>query len=343
MSNPVRASLRLTAAGVLLTVVPAFLVGATPSQAVTPRPAAATTAADIDAASAKVVVATYNIHKSSSGEYAWADRREDIADSILGATPDVIALEEATPASVTVGEVKRKQYDDVLYLLNKGGGNYGFVAKGDYTNGTKVAYDTDKLTVVDQGSKILKKKGAQRRYAVWAIFRTTSGARFFFVATHLEPGGASKKLNAVRITQAKQIVALIKAENKGYPVVVAGDLNSSRTIKPYNGPYQAFTKATVGNLVDPLDNAVASKAAGANAIAETMVDVNYNSANKWREAAPKAPSTWKVGTNVDYILVSHGDVEVSTYRTVVNVDADGNFVGGHAPSDHNMMVATLRF
>jgi endonuclease/exonuclease/phosphatase family metal-dependent hydrolase len=325
-----KTTLRVATAGALLSLLATTALAAPTSQAAVPA-ANVVAAADTDATSVSIKVATYNIHKSSSGP-SWSGRRDDVRDTILGQDPDVLALEEATPHRI--GGVR--QYDDILGLINNNTA-YKYVEAGTYTNGTKLAYDSDRFTVADSGAKILKKKGDQRRYAVWAILKETGGKKFFVVATHLEPGGASSKLNSVRITQAKQIISLIKDKNSGYPVVILGDMNSSRSIKPYNGQYLAFTR---GGYIDPLDNPAPNSAAGANAIAQTMVDVNFNSANKFQRTAPKAPASWRVGTNVDYIYVSSA-VSVTRFQTVVHVDSDGKFIGT-IPSDHNMLVATVR-
>lgn len=290
--------------------------------------------------SSGITVATYNIHKASSdgaGE-SWASRRDEVAQTIVRHAPDVIALAEATPKTVSSADGgSARQYNDLLELIDNRI-PYRFAAAGNYTNGTKLAYNADRLTLLAHGSKILRKLGSQRRYAVWATFGAPGGERFFVVATHLEPGRGSStttKYNTTRTRQAKQILALIAAENpKGHPVVVAGDFNSSRSTEPYNGPYLAFTR---GGLVDPLDNLKAGWDAGADAIAEKLVDVEYNSANKYSRVAPR--TKFRVGTNVDYVLVSP-DVRVSLYQTVLDVDAEGRFVGT-IPSDHNMVKAVI--
>lgn len=317
-----RSAIASVAAAIL--VAGLSLIAPTSSQAAVPEASVAA------GATISIKVATYNIHKSSSGP-SWASRREAVRDTILEQAPDIIALEEATPKRID----GVRQHDDILNLIDNQT-PYKYAAANEYTSGTKLAYDSSRFTVVSDGSKILKKRGSQRRYAVWAILKDTSGKKIFVVATHLEPGGASTKLNKVRIAQAKQILALVERENKGYPVVIAGDMNSSRSIKPYNGQYLAFTRA---GMIDPLDNPAPTRQSGVNAIAQTMIDVNFNSANKFLRTAPKAPASWRVGTNVDYIYVSSG-VKVSRFQTVVNVDDEGRFIGT-IPSDHNMLAATI--
>lgn len=290
-------------------------------------------------ASPGISVSAYNVHKASSGP-SWTDRRRAVAENITRQQPDVIALAEASPVSVvTPSGAKVKQYNDLLALINDDI-PYRFVAAGNYTNGTKLAYNSRRLTSLNEGSKALSQLGEQRRYAVWAVFSDkASGKRVFVVATHLEPGKGSATdttYNNARIAQAAEIVALAKAKNpKGHPVVVAGDFNSNRSTEPSNGPYDTLIAA---GLVDPLDNARAAWTTGSNAIAETMVGVEYNSANAFETRARR--TSFPIGTHVDYVLVSRG-VRVVQYRMVVDVDAAGDFVGT-IPSDHNQVSAVIR-
>ncbi|MCC6497584.1 MAG: endonuclease/exonuclease/phosphatase family protein [Propionibacteriaceae bacterium] len=335
---------RIGVLGTVLAVVAGASLAAAPTVSAASLPASGSPAALTAALplaetrSTAITVSAYNVHKSSSGP-SWSGRRAAVAKNLTDQEPDVIALAEATPASViSPSGAKVKQYNDLLALIDDDI-PYEFAAAGDYTNGTKLAYNSRRLTVLNEGSKILKKLGTQRRYAVWAVFADkTSGERVFVVATHLEPGKGSStvtKYNSTRITQAKQIVNLINDKNPmGHPVVIAGDFNSSRGTKPSNGPYNVFLKY---GFVDPLDNAKASWSTGANAIAESMPGVEYNSANHFERTA--ARTKFPIGTHVDYILVSKG-TRVAQYRMVVDVE-DGKFVGT-IPSDHNQVKAVVR-
>jgi endonuclease/exonuclease/phosphatase family metal-dependent hydrolase len=288
-------------------------------------------AATKTASSTGISVVSYNVRKPT-GSPTWNQRREIIAASIKAQSPDVVALQEATPVSVTVDGKKVRQYTDVLNLL---GSKYDYV-NNDSTSGSRLAFDTTRLSKVSEGSKILAKLGSSRRYAVWAVLKDkVTGKSFFVINTHLEPGSnKSSKYNNVRIKQAKQVLALVDKYSGGRPVVVTGDMNSSRSAKPNNGPYIKYIKA---GLIDPLDNATGSWASGENAIAENIVDAEYNSFNAYASTARR--TSYPIGTNVDYILVSK-DVRVSLWRTVVNLDTAGKFAGT-IPSDHNLVTATI--
>ena len=271
-------------------------------------------------------VASYNVRKIYSTT-DWGNRRVPVADAITDAAPDVIGLSEATPK--TWAGNGKKQYADLLALM---GSPYKLATSGSTSSGTQLAYNSTRLSVVKSGVKVLLKKGDARRYAVWAVFTDRlSGKSFFAITTHLEPGSqTSSTYNSVRIRQARQVRDLAKAYSGGRPTVILGDMNSSRSAKPYNGQYNVFVGA---GYIDPIDNAKASWAAGDNAIAETMINAQYNSANHFYRTPPR--TKFDVGTHIDYMYVSPG-LRVETWRQVMALDEVGNFAGT-IPSDHNML------
>lgn len=276
-------------------------------------------------------VVSYNVLKATSGTN-WAGRRGPVAENIKARQPDVLGLQEATPLTDgTEGGVK--QYDDIVNLL--GNEKFSLVTRAG-SSGTKIVYNTERLSVVDTGVKMLYVYGAAERYAVWAILEDKLSSKTFFVInTHLEPGSQTDSTNnSVRIRQAGEVVDLISAHAGGRPVVILGDMNSSRAAKPYNGQYAVFTGA---GFVDPLDNATANWASGANATAEHIFDAQYNSYNGMEKEARL--TSYPIGTNIDYVYVSPS-IRVAEWRTMVKLDTTGSFVGT-IPSDHNLLHVSL--
>ena len=271
-------------------------------------------------------IASYNVRKIYSTD-DWGTRRQPVAHNITSAAPDVIGLSEATPK--TWAGNGKKQWADLLALL---GSPYALATSGSTSSGTQLAYDHDRLSVASSGVKVLLKKGSARRYAVWAVFNDRlSGKSFFAVTTHLEPGSQkSSTYNRVRIKQARQVRDLATTHSGGRPTVILGDMNSSRAAQPYNGQYKVFTGA---GYIDPIDNAKAGWDVGSNAIAENIVDAQYNTANHFALTAPR--TKFPIGTHIDYMYVSPG-IRVETWREVVSIDEAGNFIGT-IPSDHNMI------
>lgn len=284
-------------------------------------------AATTKAASPALTVVSYNVLKANSGP-AWDVRRQPVADAIRAENPAIIGLQEATSYKVTDDDGDTvAQYTDLIRML---GGRYSYVTnKG--SSGTKLAYDTTRLTLKSQGVLELTTLGTATRYAVWAVLedKKTPKKRVFAVSTHLEPGDDAPEPNAARQQQAVEIMALIKKKNpKKWPVLVMGDLNSSRNNKP-NAPYEVFTKT----LVDPVGNAADTWRPTSPGTAEHRVDLAYNTVNGLETLARR--TSYPVGTRLDYILTSKG-VRVAVAQTVVNLDTRGQFVGTIG-SDHNMV------
>jgi endonuclease/exonuclease/phosphatase family metal-dependent hydrolase len=276
--------------------------------------------------SPRISLVSYNIRKAS-GSPSWASRRAAVAANILAQAPAVAALQEATPLTYK----GRKQYDDIVDLL---GSKYSLTTRTG-SSGTKLVYDTTRLSVRKAGVKALTTLGSATRYASWAVFADKrSGQQFFVINTHLEPGEQVASYNDVRSRQAREVLALIDQNAGNLPVVVAGDMNSNRSASPDNGQYKVFTGA---GYVDPIDNATASWASGRDATAEHTMDWEYNSANQLDRKARR--TAYPVGTTIDYVYTSPA-IRVATWRTVVSLDTSGSFVGTIL-SDHNLIAVNL--
>ncbi|MEA5116736.1 MAG: endonuclease/exonuclease/phosphatase family protein, partial [Propionicimonas sp.] len=267
----------------------------------------------------------------------WEKRRKALVANIKAQAPDILGIQEATPAKVKSAKNGKsvKQHDDLLYLL---GSKYRYATTTN-SEGTRLAYNTARLTLVKSGAQKLTTVGKYSRYAVWAILKDKIGGRqVFAVNTHLEPpsgGNANKNIWNARKKQANQIMDLIAKQNTGkLPVVLTGDLNSSRANKPSNGVYREFLER---GLVDPLGDADDTWFRITPGIAEHEIGVEYNSFNNLERKARR--TAYGVGTHVDYILVSRG-VRVAKVQTVVSLDRNGKFKGT-IPSDHNLITTTI--
>ena len=279
-----------------------------------------------------ITVVSYNVRKPT-GSPTWTDRRKQVAATIKEQIPDLIALQEATHVTVTVGKNKVRQYQDIIDQL---GTHIWAVTSNANTSGTRLAYRKSRFTLVKQGSQKLLEHGTSPRYAVWAVLTDKrTSKKLFVITTHLEPGSNdSSELNDVRSAQARQVLDLIDTHGAGLPVILAGDMNASRSAKPDNGPYQVYADA---GLVDALDNATGSWVSGENATAEHLVDAEYNSYNGFERTARR--TTYPIGTHVDYILTSPS-VRVALWRSAVKLDVKRKFVGT-IPSDHNLVSAIV--
>ncbi len=305
-------------------------------------------------------VASYNVkcancYSAVPNEGTWYQRRDAVVENILAQKPDVIGIQEASQGWLKADDgagkaISLSQFED---LVNRLGSPYKLanshrnncVKSTTPTNceykdqgasqGTKIVYNSSRLTLVSQGSKQLSEiKGSDNdRYVSWAILeQKSSGKRFFFADTHLEHADGTAYYN-LRIKQTQEVVAVVKAKNQGLPTYVVGDFNSNKWTSPSNGPYDVMTGS---GFVDPLGNTYHSTNSTSGATVSTRVHTNFYSYNGYNRKAPSASYT--NGSYIDYIWTSKG-IGVPEWETVVNVDSSGNFIGT-IPSDHNLIRAT---
>ncbi len=310
---------------------------------------------------AVVRVASYNVrcHYCSdtpmTNERPWTERRSGIVATILDQHPDVVGLQEASQTRLIGADgkaLKVSQFDDIVNRLGspyKITNPYRYNCVNGYSaskctakargasKGTKIIYNSSTVKLVSQGTQRLTSPKGKYRYAVWAVFTDrASGKSFFFVNTHLEyekDTAGSTYFYDLRRTQAADLVALIKARNKGLPVVITGDFNSSKKTVPDNAPYDVVTQA---GFVDPLGNGYQSTSPS-NATVQKRIRTNYNSYNGYALDPPKSGNV--NGTYVDYLFTS-ASVSVPEWETVLNLDSKGR-QQGVIPSDHNMIRATV--
>ena len=218
---------------------------------------------------------------------------------------------------------------------------YKCVAKDQgASKGTKIIYNTRSVAVKAQGSLLLSRVSESgERYMAWAVLRQlASGKDFFFANTHLEhlgdTGGSTRYTN-LRIKQTREMLAEVAKRNtQQLPVVLGGDLNSTKWSTPANGPYDAVVAT---GLIDPLGNTYRSRKPAAGATVEKRIRTEYASINHFDAKAPKAGVV--NGTYMDYLFTSPG-VRTLEWETVVKIDTNDNFIGV-IPSDHNMIRATI--
>jgi endonuclease/exonuclease/phosphatase family metal-dependent hydrolase len=309
-------------------------------------------------------IGSYNIKCSNcfaglADELPWTGRRSAVVAAIKAANLDVVGLQEAGQAWLHDANgklVNTSQFEDLMArmgapwkLTNTKRNNC--VKDTTPTNcvwadrgaskGTKILYNSDKVEVLQSGSKKLAydKAEVNERYVAWAVMRQRStGAKFFFADAHLEPGAdtaGSHLFYDLRRKQAHDVVATIKAKNGSrLPTILVGDFNSHKFTAPSNGPYDIVTGA---GYDDPLGNVYESTTNTWGATVEKRFRTYLNSFNGFKRLAPAHPN-WVNGTNIDYILTT--GLRVSEFETVARLDTAGNFVGV-IPSDHNMIRATI--
>lgn len=335
----------------------------TPTPSPTPPPSTSPSASGqpLRVASYNVKCANCNSHLPNEG--TWEERRQAVVDTILGQDLDVVGLQEAGQAWLKDANGKsfsRSQFED---LTNRLGGSWtltnanrnncvksttpsGCVYKDQgASQDTKIVYDRSKVEMLDQGSKHLPyvNEDDNDRYVAWAQFRQRStGNRFMFASTHLEPkkdpAGASAYYD-LRKRQTEVAIAAVADHNPDkLPVVFVGDLNSSRFAhawSPTNAPYDVLVK---NGLVDPLGAGWSTTRTAPGATVVKRINTWVDSFNDFDRAVNNHKS-WINGSYIDYVFVSP-TIKVPEWETVVKMDEYGNFIG-QIPSDHNMIRASL--
>ena len=297
-----------------------------------------------------------NASERGPGELPWVDRRQTVVNTIISRRPDVIGVQEASQAWLIENgkQVNKSQFEDLRDRLKAAGGTYELtsphrnncvnsttpsscvVKDQGASKGTKIYYNSAKMTLVRQGSSGLDRASSsgQERFVAWAVLRQkASGQEIFFATTHLEPGST---YYALRKTQAQQALTAITNANSGkLPIIMTGDLNSTRYATPTNAPYDVFVAG--GGLVDPLGHTYKSPVVSPKATAEKRIHANYNSYNGFVPQMKRYAEDQN-GSNLDYIFTS--PMQVKEWETVVNVNAAGDLTG-IIPSDHNMLTAEV--
>lgn len=314
-----------------------------------------------DGSPVNLTVASFNIkcancYSGLPNEGTWLERRSAVVAQVRAQKPDVIGFQEASQGWIKDASgttLNKSQFEDLVerlgspYKLTNTHRN-NCVKSTTPTNceyrdqgaslGTKIVYNSSRLSLVSQGSsKLPKLAGDGDRYVAWAVLKEkTSGKQFLFADTHLEhtgDSGGSTAYHDLRIAQTKAALAVINEHRGTLPVYFVGDFNSNKWTAPSNGPYDALRAA---GFIDPLGNEYRTTTTAPGAIVEKRIRTNYSSYSGYNLKAPSFQ--YLNGTYIDYIWVSPG-IEVPEWETVVDVDDNGNFVG-RIPSDHNMIRAS---
>lgn len=339
----------------------------------TPAVRVRTLARDIEAPSVShpLRVASYHVgcYLCTSGdapEFDWADRKASVAKVILNQEVDVIGVQEASQGAVVdpttgVSSPQFLQLRDALGSPFKVTNEYRYNCERSTSSnnctpvnrgasqGTRIYYNSQRVRLISQGSRRLSElvESHNDRYLAWAIFeQVSSGKRFLFGNAHLEgtdDSGSSTAFHDLRVTQAREALQTLKSVNSaGLPVIMVGDLNSSRWGSPTNGPYDVFLGA---GLVDHLGAAHRTTWTQPGADVEHRIDTWFSTYNNWKSVPSR--SEYLNGSAIDYILTT--PMRMAEYENVLNLDpSSGAFVPVIAgskvriPSDHNLQRATLQ-
>jgi endonuclease/exonuclease/phosphatase family metal-dependent hydrolase len=293
----------------------------------------------VNAAASKITVATYNVRTAEDDVkgHSWASRKKAVAGRIKDANASVVAIEEAGDhftafkKIITVGadgkKHKTRDYDwQFEQLRDAVGGSYALTNTQEYSlgegkEGTRILYDTSKVTLLAQGDFAPSAVSAKLRYVPWARFQdNATGKTFYFIAAHLDnrkDTGKSHTFYNLRIKQAKTIISKARGfAASGEQVILAGDLNSNIYSTPTNGADRTLIAA---GFIDAY-----SATSNVNAYHETFSDYHVSKVSASR---------------TDYIM-TFGRSDLGGPTSYKNWTSKSN---GIYASDHNMQSAVVPF
>ncbi len=300
-------------------------------------------------------VATFNVRTARADRGTsrhWLRRASSVAREIKSRDPGVVALQELGPGRADgkkgkIGKSLRQTESLEKALKSAGAGKYEVVRVTSYlkpgqeggTQGGRLLYDTSRYKLISNCKEttgksnwnascsiklpILSSDGESRRrrggYAEFEDKQTNK--RFFVVSVHLDErhGGSSaeKRYDGLRRSQAAAAYAKVKALNgRGYPVIVAGDINSWSSKRGSDAPRNYLNS-------QGFSDAVAAK---------SRIDSQYPTINHWKRTLKANAPGRQVA--LDAVMVKGGSA-LKHYENVMDV------VDSSRPSDHNMVLADV--
>jgi endonuclease/exonuclease/phosphatase family metal-dependent hydrolase len=309
---------------------------------------------------AVVKTASYNIQSAavdrrSGDRRPWKERRAAVVATILSERPDVIGLQEASPAARPRQMVSaRNQYLDLVAGLRRAGGNYVLTNPHAYncknsatlhscehknrgaSQAQRILYNPAKLQLLSQGARrySAQENWDDPRHLVWAVFKVkATGKKFLFTNTHLSD------VQRVTVAQWKQMISWTRSLANGRRVISVGDFNVHRRHPIADFLIPVMYDSGWGDTRDhfeprnPLDPARAQVTVNGwiNSFNHASRDVRRFSSKERRGIT---------GNPIDWIFASNA-LEVKRWKVVVKYDRRSLKVIGTLPSDHNMVRADI--
>ncbi len=306
-------------------------------------------------------VMTVSGDRTEGNRLPWAQRRAKVVEQILREGVDVLGVQEVNQSvqfksRLVSGDT---QIQDLKNGLNASGGRYAVTNETPYncvnpissyncryqyrgaSGGDRIYYNTSRLSMVSQGAYAYPTQNPETSRTVthhlaYAVLQVRStGARFLFAATHLDP-----RSKTVRLAQWREMIARIDVLKGSKPVVTVGDFNMQKMNEPSIAPMLSAMKSH--GYGDVLNQAYNQNPV-ANPRAQKTVNGWMNSWNRhdrdirnWSYHGDRT----KTGNMIDWIFASNA-LPVREFKVVVDHDPTTLRVRGVMPSDHNLIRATL--
>ena len=263
-------------------------------------PASAVTANDIRVGTFNIV--TVSADGNASGERkVWSQRRGTVISQILRQRLDVVGVQEANQSTIYGSRLvddKRNQYLDLRAGLNKAGADYQVTSVYPYncykawssrnchyrnraaSGDNRILYNTRTMTLLYKGAYKYphQVRSKTARYLGWAVFRVNATHReVLFVTTHLDPYSRS-----VRVAQWHDLIRKVNGLAHGRPVVVTGDLNTTKYSDWAGGVMSAMHQSGYDDVLNQRYRTNPSPIR-----AESTTHAFINSFNGWRRDVTK--------------------------------------------------------
>lgn len=284
-----------------------------------------------------VVVGNFNIKDpDSNSATAWDSRRPYIAKDIQAGYLDVLGTQEA---------YEEDEQQDLLDSVNDTGTrDYKMTPEPSSTDSDADAWD-NRILYRDPTVELVLPAVVYRyknqdpettdpdkyRKLVYATFKK-NGKSFVFVTTHLAPGN-----DGVAYRQWTELLWMVryKVNPSKYPVIIAGDFNSTKFGYEACKMLKPMLAAGYGDVLGQQCQTYTTY--GQRAVKKYYANVNsFNSLN--RRIADYSVSAGRIGNNVDWIFASN-NLKVPQWHT--HVTQSGGYLTWPIRSDHFMVSAIV--
>jgi endonuclease/exonuclease/phosphatase family metal-dependent hydrolase len=304
-------------------------------------------------------VVTVSGDTTSGNRLPWAQRRATVVKEILDEKVDVIGVQEVNQSHSNTARLVdgSTQFMDLKNGLNSAGGTYALTNEASYncvnpdtpykcvyqnrgaSGGDRIYHNTSTLDMVSQGAYEYVHQNSTTptvKYSLaYAVFQVKStGARFFFTTTHLDPPDPQ-----VRVAQWHELIDKVNELKGNLPVINVGDYNTQKFDIICQQMLPAMKSAGYGDVLNQQYgvNPVASPRA------QRSINGWVNSNNRWNRNVADYSYTnnrVKTGNSIDWIFATNS-LPVKEFKMVTNFDPTTLMVQGVMPSDHNMIRATV--
>ncbi|MDO5446572.1 MAG: endonuclease/exonuclease/phosphatase family protein [Prevotellaceae bacterium] len=273
----------------------------------------------LTASATDIKLGTYNIRYAGAyGDSGWKDwsvRKEFVVKTITDYDYDIIGMNE-----VRTGV-------QLNYMIENLGSAYDYYLSNDEHGGyNPIFFKKDKFEMMDSGTFYLNSQDLTKpilswdnsqgnyRFTGWTKLRVkATGEILFFFETHLDHQGETARNEQARINMEQ-----IRCIAAGYPAIICGDHNASKTRIPFYNMKSAYMQ-------------------DARQVATNKVNIDDGDGSFGKHKVD-GRDFWdpnhKNGSRLDYIWVR--GVDVDEYRTI-----NDSFGHEETPSDHFAIQATI--